>query len=109
MSHSTIDAPQNLTRDNEVRDLQILESTIDRVEQLADRIERLADMLSEDYEVPALPYELGFELGWEGTPVPSASGLSALGLDQDTASAFFLGWQAGVDIASSMIQEANVV
>lgn len=58
MSHSTIDAPQNLTRDNEVRDLQILESTIDRVEQLADRIERLADMLSEDYEVPALPYEL---------------------------------------------------
>ena len=64
MSHSTINAPTHITNTPPVRDLQIMESTIDRMEQLADRIERLADMLNEDYEVPALPYELptGFML-----------------------------------------------
>ena len=64
MSHSTIGAPTHITNAPPVRDLQIMESTIDRMEQLADRIERLADMLNEDYEVPALPYELptGFML-----------------------------------------------
>ncbi len=52
-------------------------------------------------------YDLGFDLGWEGSPIPDEAGLQAMGLNLSLHNAFILGWQTGVDISAQMIREAN--
>lgn len=58
-----------------------------------------------NYSTEADAYELGFELGFEGQPLPDLDGAEVLGFEAHRYADLYCGWRSGVYIADQMMAE----
>lgn len=52
-------------------------------------------------------FELGWDLGVEGQPLPDLNGAKLLGLEDHEYLNLYEGWRTAIEITTQMIEEAN--